>query len=101
MGTELEKRGVASSLPLWSSRSLLSAPAQVLAIHRENVEAGTDGLTANTFRTNRRTPGKGSLGERPVERTRRAAELAREAAGGARRPGSRVARLSPAHGAPP
>src|SRR5712692_7425776 len=50
MGTELEKRGVASGLPLWSARALLSAPAEVLAIHCENVEAGADVLTANTFR---------------------------------------------------
>jgi methionine synthase I (cobalamin-dependent) len=95
MGTELEKRGVASGLPLWSGRSLLSAPAQVLAIHRENVDAGTDVLTANTFRTNRRTLEKESLGERAVELTRRAVDLAREAAARARRPVFVLGCLSP------
>src|SRR5260370_33382966 len=95
MGTELEKRGVASSLPLWSSRSLLSAPAQVLSIHRENVEAGTDVLTANPLRTNRPTLEEESLGERAAELTRPAADLAREAARGAPRPDFVLARLSP------
>jgi S-methylmethionine-dependent homocysteine/selenocysteine methylase len=95
MGTELEKRGVASGLPLWSARALLSAPSEVLAIHRENVEAGADVLTANTFRTNRRTLEKESLGERAVELTRRAVDLAREAAGRARRPVFALGCLSP------
>ncbi len=95
MGTELEKRGVASGLPLWSARALLSAPMEVLAIHRENVEAGADVLTANTFRTNRRTLEKESLGERAVELTRRAVDLAREAAGRARRPVFVLGCLSP------
>ncbi len=95
MGTELERRGVASGLPLWSARALLSAPKEVLAIHRENVEAGADVLTANTFRTNRRTLEKESLGESAVELTRRAVDLAREAAGGARHPLFVLGCLSP------
>jgi S-methylmethionine-dependent homocysteine/selenocysteine methylase len=95
MGTELEKRGVPSGLPLWSARALLCGPAEVLAIHRENVEAGADVLTANTFRTNRRTLEKEGLGERAVELTRRAVDLAREAAGQARRPVFVLGCLSP------
>jgi len=95
MGTELERSGVASGLPLWSARALLSAPAEVLAIHRENVEAGADVLTANTFRTNRRTLEKENLGERTVELTHRAVDLAREAAGRARRPVFVLGCLSP------
>ena len=55
MGTELERRGARSQLPLWSAWSLLESPALVLAVHRDDVEAGADILTANTFRTHRRS----------------------------------------------
>ncbi len=54
MGTELERRGVATPLPAWTASALLRAPAAVLAIHREYVAAGADGLTTATFRTTRR-----------------------------------------------
>jgi methionine synthase I (cobalamin-dependent) len=80
MGTELEKRGVPSGLPLWSARALRDAPDEVLAIHRENVAAGVDVLTADTFRTHRRTLAKEGLGGRSVELTREAVSLARRAA---------------------
>ena len=80
MGTEIERRGADVLLPLWSARALDEAPEIVLAIHRENVAAGADVLTANTFRTNRRT-----VGERARELTRRAVRIAREAAAGAER----------------
>ncbi len=80
MGSELDRRGVDVRLPLWSARALVDAPETVLAIHRENVAAGADILTANTFRTQTRT-----VGERASELTRRAVELAREAARGAPR----------------
>lgn len=82
MGTEIERRGIASRLPLWSARALLAAPGQVLAIHRENVAAGAQVLTANTFRTHRRTLAKEALGERAADLTRLAVSLAREASRG-------------------
>jgi len=95
MGTELERRGVGSGLPLWSARALLHAPAAVLAIHAENVAAGAEILTANTFRTHRRSLQKEGLGQRSKELTREAVFLAREAAGGAPRPVFVVGGLSP------
>jgi methionine synthase I (cobalamin-dependent) len=75
MGTELERRGVPSGLPLWSARALL-------AIHRDNVAAGADVLTANTFRTHRRSLAKEGLGPRSAELTHEAVSLARTAAPG-------------------
>jgi len=75
MGSELDRRGVDVRLPLWSARALVEAPEIVLAIHRENVAAGADILTADTFRTQARV-----VGERASELTRRAVGLAREAA---------------------
>ena len=80
MGTELERRGVSTRLPLWSARALLEAPGVVSAIHRDDVAAGADILTANTFRTHRRTLAKEGMGGRAAELTRTAVALAREAA---------------------
>jgi S-methylmethionine-dependent homocysteine/selenocysteine methylase len=55
MGTELERRGVNISLPLWSARALFENPDMVRQIHIDNIDAGADIITANTFRTQRRT----------------------------------------------
>ncbi|MGE3799977.1 MAG: homocysteine S-methyltransferase family protein [Candidatus Kapaibacterium sp.] len=53
-GTELQRRGFDTHLPLWSARALLEAPEIVEQIHREYVEAGAKVITTNSFRTNRR-----------------------------------------------
>lgn len=86
MGTELERRGVRSQLPLWSAWALIEAPSQVLAVHRDQLDAGADILTANTFRTHRRSLDKARQGGRAEELTRQGVELARRAAGEALRP---------------
>ncbi len=80
MGTELERRGASTRLPLWSARALLECPELVLAIHREEVAAGAEILTANTFRTHRRTLAREGLEARSAELTRVAVSLARQAA---------------------
>jgi len=84
LGTELSRRGAPASPPLWSARAVLARPELVLAVHRENVAAGADVLTAGTFRTQ-----PALLGAAAREATRRAVSLAREAA--AERPGVLVA----------
>jgi len=81
MGTELERRGVETRLPLWSAWGLLEAPRVVEAIHREYVEAGADIITANTFRTHRRSLAAAGMGDRAGELTRLAFELAARARG--------------------
>ena len=86
MGTELERRGMRLDLPLWSARALLDRPDLVLEIHRDNVAAGADILTANTFRTQRRTLESAGMGSRAEELTRAAVSLARQAASEAGRP---------------
>jgi S-methylmethionine-dependent homocysteine/selenocysteine methylase len=80
MGTELQRRGADTRLPLWSARALLETPDLVREIHREEVAAGADVLTANTFRTHRRTLAKGALAERSRELTALAVRLARDTA---------------------
>jgi S-methylmethionine-dependent homocysteine/selenocysteine methylase len=79
-GTELERLGIPSELPLWSARGVIDFPETVLAIHRAYLAAGAEALTANTFRTQRRTLDRAGLGHRAGELTARAVGLAREAA---------------------
>jgi S-methylmethionine-dependent homocysteine/selenocysteine methylase len=79
-GTELERRGVRSELPLWSAHALVEAPEVVEAIHHDYVAAGAEVLTANTFRTHRRSLAGGGLGGRAADLTRTAVTLARRAA---------------------
>jgi S-methylmethionine-dependent homocysteine/selenocysteine methylase len=81
-GTELERRGVDCGLPLWSARALLEAPGSVSTIHAEYRVAGAEILTANTFRTQRRTLETAGIGERAAELTALAVELARRAGAG-------------------
>jgi S-methylmethionine-dependent homocysteine/selenocysteine methylase len=95
MGTELQRRGADTRLPLWSARALVGSPVLVLAIHKNEVAAGAEVLTANTFRTNRRTLEKAGLGGRSRELTLLAVGLAREAAEGAGREVFVAGSLSP------
>lgn len=73
-GTELDRRGVDISLPLWSARAVTAAPGVLAAVHRDYLEAGADAVTANTFRTNRRTlarePGAGDAADLTAEAVR-------------------------------
>ncbi len=85
-GTELEALGIRATLPLWSAHALLEAPQSVLQVHRAYVEAGADLLTANTFRTQRRTLARGGHGERAGDLTGFALDLARRALAGVERP---------------
>lgn len=78
-GTELNRRGVDTGLPLWSANALTTdAGLKVLRqVHLDYLNAGADIITTNTFRTNRRVlVGKGFSAH---ELTLRAAATAREA----------------------
>jgi len=79
-GTELNRRGVNTDLPLWSARALVEAPEVLRAIHADYARAGAEILTANTFRTHRRSLAEGGLGHRAAELTRLAVETARAGA---------------------
>jgi homocysteine S-methyltransferase len=84
-GTELNRRGVNTDLPLWSARALLEAPEALTQIHADYARAGAELITANTFRTHRRSLAGAGLGQRAAELTRMAVDLARA---GARRAGT-------------
>lgn len=85
-GTELERHGVTSGLPLWSAHALLEAPEVLRRVHADYAAAGAELLTANTFRTQRRALGRGGCGGRAAELTALAVRLAREAADAAKHP---------------
>ena len=80
MGTELQRRDADTTLPLWSARPLLKDPELVWTVHGDEVSAGADILTADTFRTHARSLAKGGLGERSGELTAKAIQLAHQAA---------------------
>jgi len=80
-GTELERRGIPCDLPLWSARALFEQPDAIGRIHAAYVDAGADLITANTFRTQRRTLARGGVGAQAASLTEQAVALARAAAG--------------------
>ncbi len=55
IGTELQRRGFNTALPLWTGEASLLAPKLLEQIHTDYVKAGADIISANTFRTTRWT----------------------------------------------
>ncbi|MDX1477283.1 MAG: homocysteine S-methyltransferase family protein [Saprospiraceae bacterium] len=84
MGTELERRGYRTALPLWSAMANIEVPRLVHAIHVDYLHAGADLITANTFRTTAYTFTKTGQEDLAAHCTRLAVELAHEAISQAR-----------------
>ncbi len=80
IGTQLQAKGlkVGEAPEVWN----LEHPDWVKAIHRSYVEAGAQVLTTNSFGGSRYKLEKTGLGEKMAEINRRAAAIAKEAAGG-------------------
>jgi len=80
-GTELNRRGVDTGLPLWSANALLNErDAKILQdIHEDYLRAGADIITTNTFRTHRRALASSGNADHALELTRRAVDIARAA----------------------
>ncbi|WP_186377532.1 homocysteine S-methyltransferase family protein [Planctopirus ephydatiae] len=78
-GTELNRRGVDTGLPLWSANALTTdAGLSVLRqVHLDYLNAGADVITTNTFRTNRRALAAKNFSA--LELTLRAVATAKEA----------------------
>jgi enediyne biosynthesis protein CalE2 len=81
LGTELERRGVATPLPLWSAQALLDAPDTLRAVHEDYARAGADVIATATFRTTPRVMRKTG---RPESEAGRLTETAVRIAGEAR-----------------
>ena len=91
-GTELDRRGLATRLPLWSALGLIERPTLVQEIHTDYLRAGADVVTTNTFRTTRRTLERaGRAGDEAAALNGLAVDLARAARDGVGRPGVLVA----------
>jgi S-methylmethionine-dependent homocysteine/selenocysteine methylase len=79
-GTELARRGFDTRGDAWSAPAIWKEPALLAAIHDEHARAGADVITANTFRTQRRTLARIGEGRRAREWTTEAVRIALEAA---------------------
>jgi S-methylmethionine-dependent homocysteine/selenocysteine methylase len=92
MGSDLDRRGLPTTLPLWSAVGLLERPDLVRQIHLENLLAGADIITTDTFRTTAHTLRKAGLDPgRAPELDTLAVRLAVEARIEARRPEALIA----------
>ncbi|QGJ70502.1 Homocysteine S-methyltransferase [Planctomycetales bacterium 10988] len=78
-GTELERRGVTLTLPLWSAAAIYDHPELIQEIHRDYLSSGAHLLTANTFRTSPYALRNTLLAGKAQELTRQAVNLARQA----------------------
>jgi S-methylmethionine-dependent homocysteine/selenocysteine methylase len=81
-GTELLRRGVRTTLPLWSALALTDSNGldALVQVHADYARAGAEVLVTNTFRTNHRTLKRAGRADAWTELNRRAVEAAREGA---------------------
>jgi S-methylmethionine-dependent homocysteine/selenocysteine methylase len=86
IGTELERRGVPMDAAAWCGLANLTALEQVRAVHDENIAAGADVITTNTFMSGPGPMERAGAGDRFAEGIRNAARVAKEAADAAGRP---------------
>lgn len=92
MGSDLNRRGLPTRLPLWSALGLLERPDLVRQIHLDNLLAGADIVTTNTFRSTARTLAKAGIDPaRAAELDVLAVRLADEARAAAGRPDALIA----------
>jgi S-methylmethionine-dependent homocysteine/selenocysteine methylase len=92
MGSDLDRRGLPTTLPLWSALGVLERPDLVRQIHLDNLYAGADIITTNTFRTTARTLRHAGLDPaRAPELDALAVRLAQEARDIANRPDALIA----------
>ena len=82
-GTELRERGVevpCHRTSIWSARALVAAPEEVVAVHREYIEAGARVVTACNYAVTPTLLAREGMEERVEELSLLAVKLARRAA---------------------
>lgn len=79
MGKTLAMQGVEIPPTIWSANALLVAPAIVLAVHRENIEAGAGLITTNSYGVIRSDLAKEGIENKVEELNQLAGELAQQA----------------------
>lgn len=80
IGTALQPVFQNNYTELWSSLVNISDPEKVIALHREYIDAGTDIITTNTFRTNPAAVIRSGSNSKSYSLVRKSVKLAREAA---------------------
>ena len=73
------RRGAAEHAQAWVALTTHEAPETLRSVHEDYIRAGARVITANTFANNRILLEPAGLGERSVELTRQAVEIALEA----------------------
>src|SRR6202000_888825 len=86
MGTELERRGVPMDADAWCGLANLTAIDSVRSIHDENIAAGADVITTNTFMSGPGPMDRAGASGRFAEGIRNAVRVATEAVQSAGRP---------------
>lgn len=79
MGTELERRGVSMDADAWCGLANLTAIDTVRAIHDDNIAAGADVITTNTFMSGPGPMDRAGAGDSFAHGIRNAARAAMEA----------------------
>ena len=79
MGTELQRRGVPMHRVAWSATALKTHPEVVRQIHADNIAAGAELITTNSFGTSRHVLEPAGLGGEVAALNKLAVRLAREA----------------------
>jgi S-methylmethionine-dependent homocysteine/selenocysteine methylase len=79
MGRELRLRGVEIPETIWSANALLTAPQEVVNVHLDNITAGADVITTNTYGVIHSDLAKVGLEDRFEELNEQACALAIEA----------------------
>lgn len=79
MGRELRMRGVPIPGTIWSANALLVAPETVVDVHVDNIDAGADVITTNSYGVIRADLAKEGIEDRFAELNLLACELAQRA----------------------
>jgi S-methylmethionine-dependent homocysteine/selenocysteine methylase len=79
MGRELRLRGVAIPETIWSANALITAPEVVIQVHLDNIAAGADVITTNSYGVIRSDLAKVGLEDQFEALNIKACELAMEA----------------------
>jgi S-methylmethionine-dependent homocysteine/selenocysteine methylase len=95
MGRELRLRGVEIPETIWSANALLVAPGEVLNVHLDNIAAGADVITTNSYGIIRRDLARVGMEDRFEALNVQACELALQARADSGREGVLIAGSMP------
>jgi len=98
MGKTLGMKGVEIPHTIWSANALIVAPEVVVEVHRENIAAGADIITTNSYGIILSDLAKENLQSRYEELNRLAGELAQRAVEESGKPVKIAASLPPQNG---